>query len=471
MTLRRTFPLALLAAAGLAALCAVVAVEAASAPTAIDGYERAVAIVVVTGFGLAAAIAPPSWTLSGALVLTIFSGHWTLLGVPVGVDRVVLGVGIASVLAREWRHRDGRLATRPIDWLLILAALYALTSAILAGTLEDSNSRFALLDRYGLIPFAVFFVAPFAFRTERDRRVLLGCLVGLGLYLGLDALLETTGPRDLIVPSYINDPLEGIHFERARGPFLDAGAMGISLYAGAIAGAIALTRWRSIEARVLAAIVIALCSVGLVLTQTRAVWLAAAIATPVALLCARETRRWFVPIMLAGFALVVVSVAVIPGVRAEANKRSDDQQPIWDRRNSNDAAVRMLAERPLTGFGWGKFPEESPTYYRQSQDYPLTNVRDLHNVYLSNAVELGGPGAFIWLVALLAAIGGAIVRRGPPALRPWKIGLLALFVASLVSYATAPFSYVFPTLLLWLWAGVAWGPRPETPESREASAA
>jgi hypothetical protein len=68
----------------------------------------------------------------------------------------------------------------------------------------------------------------------------------------------------------------------------------------------------------------------------------------------------------------------------------------------------------------------------------------------------------------LAAIGGSVLRRGPPALRPWKFGLLALFVASLVSYAATPFSFVFPTLLLWLWAGLAWGPRPEPRERREA---
>ena len=461
MTLRRPFPLALLSAAVLAAVCALAAVEAADAPTTLDGYARAVGVVAVAGVSVAALLAPPAWTLTGGLVLAIFSSHWELLGVPIGVDRLVLAIGIGSLLAREWRHRDGRLATRPIDWLLILAGLYALVSAALAGTLEDPQSRFTLLDRFGLIPFALFFAAPFAFRTERDRRVLLGALVALGLYLGLDALIETTGPRDLIVPSYINDPLEGIHFDRARGPFLDASAMGMALYAGMIAASIALVRWRSIEARILAVAVVALCGVGIVLTQTRAVWLAAAIATPVALLCARETRRWFVPIALAGLALVVGALAVIPGVRAEADKRADDKQPIWDRKNSNAAAVRMIAERPVTGFGWGRFATESGPYYRQSQDYPLTGVRDLHNVYLSNAVELGGPGAFIWLLALLAAIGGAIVRRGPPELKPWKLGLVAFAVASLISYATAPFSYVFPTLLLWLWAGVAWGPRPE----------
>jgi putative inorganic carbon (HCO3(-)) transporter len=365
------------------------------------------------------------------------------------------------VLAREWRHRDGRLQTRPVDWLLALAAFYAVMSGVLAGSLDESHPRFLLLDRFGLLPFMVFFVAPFAFRTERDRRVLLGALVVMGLYLGLDALLETTGPRSVLVPGYINDPLQGIHFDRARGPFLEAGAMGIALYAGAVASAIAFVKWVNPERRLFALLVVGLCSVGVVLTLTRAVWLAALIATPVALLTARETRRWIVPIALTGLVVVLGALAVVPGLQARADKRAADKTPIWDRQNSNAAAVRMFEDRPLTGFGWGRFSTKSGPYYRQSQDYPLSDVEDLHNVYLSTAVELGGPGAFIWLVAVLTAIGSAVVRRGPPELRPWKIGLVAIAVAMAVSYATTPFAYVFPTLLLWMWAGVAWGPRPE----------
>src|SRR3712207_595727 len=119
----------------------------------------------------------------------------------------------------------------------------------------------------------------------------------------------------------------------------------------------------------------------------------------------------------------------------------------------------MIEDRPLFGFGWSRFKEESPPYYRQSNDFPLGETGNLHNVYLSNAVDLGLVGFALWAAALAAALGGAIVRRGPPELVAWKVGLLAVTLCMLITWATAPALFVLPTLLLWLWAGLAWGPR------------
>ena len=115
-------------------------------------------------------------------------------------------------------------------------------------------------------------------------------------------------------------------------------------------------------------------------------------------------------------------------------------------------------DRPLLGFGWGRFPADSPRYYRQSAGLSA-HVRpaQLHNVYLSNAVELGLIGALLWLVAVAVAIIGSILRRGPPALRPWKIGLLAWAICYAISALSTPLGFALPTLLLWTWAGIARG--------------
>jgi O-antigen ligase len=117
----------------------------------------------------------------------------------------------------------------------------------------------------------------------------------------------------------------------------------------------------------------------------------------------------------------------------------------------------MLSERPLLGYGYGRFPADSGKFYRQSLDYPLSFVPSLHNVYLANAVELGLIGAVLWLFAVGVAIIGSITRRGPPALRPWKIGLMAWAACYAVSALSTPLSFAAPTLLLWTWAGVARG--------------
>nr|MDQ3936649.1 hypothetical protein [Actinomycetota bacterium] len=272
MTVR--YPLALrLAPVPALALLAVVVVQAAAAPTAIDAFERSVGILVAAGVAVAAVVARPAWTLSAALVLSIFSSHWDELGAPVDLDRVVVLLGLSSLLYREWRHRDGRLQTRPVDWALAVLVLYVVVSGLLSGELSrDRGDRFELIDSFGLVPFAFFFAAPFAFRTERDRRVLLGALVGLGFYLGTVAILETTGPEELIVPSYITDDSIGGHHDRARGPTLDAGANGIAMFGCGVAAAIAFMRWRS-RWRWFALLVAGLCALGVLLALTRAGWI------------------------------------------------------------------------------------------------------------------------------------------------------------------------------------------------------
>jgi putative inorganic carbon (HCO3(-)) transporter len=442
----------------LAAIIAIALVHAAGASTAVDGFERASGLIAIAGVGIAAIAAPPAWTLSGALALTMFQSHWDELGSSVSVDRYAMLLAIAAVLAREIRHRDGRLRTRPIDWLLILVSLYAAMSLALTDP-SDTDARFELLDRLGVIPFLLFFVAPFAYRTAADRRVLLGTLVAMGTYLGVTAILETVNANPVIVPHYITDPNLGIHTDRARGPFLDAGANGIVMYACAIAAAIAYTKWQDPRWRRFALFVAALGLLGVLLSLTRAVWLAAAIATPLTLLAARETRRFVVPVMAGATVIMIVAIATVPGLAERVDRRrKDTTETFWSRKNSNAAAIRMVADRPLLGFGWGQFGETSVPYYRQSQDYPMTFLQNLHNVYLQNAVELGLVGALLWFAAVLAAVGGAILRRGPPELRPWKLGLLALALAQLTAWATVPAEYILPTLLLWAWAGVAWGP-------------
>jgi O-antigen ligase len=459
---------ALVPASALAA-AAVVALGAAASADHIKGFETGAAVVTAACVVLVAALARPAWTLSIGLALGVFNSHWPDIGLSFSMDRVIIGVGIASTLVRAVRARGwSALRTTPVHWLIAVTALYAATSAILAGTLDDSVARYALIDRFGLLPFLVFFIAPLAFPEPRDRQVLLGVLVGLGAYLGITALLETTGPDSLVVPGYITDPNVGIHFDRARGPFTEAVANGMAMFGCGVAAVIAVTQWRG-RWRLVAGGVAVLCVLGELFTLTRAVWLSAGIAAVAALLATPQTRRVIVPASIVGLLLVVGAFAAIPGLQGKADERSNDQQPIWDRKNSDAAALRMIDARPLLGFGWGRFALDSDSYYRQSPDYPLTGVREAHNVYLSDAVELGLIGALVWFTALLLGVGGAIFKRGPPDLIPWKLGLVAVLVEWLVVATTTPLAFAMPIMLMWMWAGMCRVPPQEDPTMPSAS--
>jgi O-antigen ligase len=462
MILRRGLPAAALPVAALAAALTV-ALGVALPGSDVSGFRDSAGLVAAVGLVLVAAAARPSWTLGVGISLSVFNSHWVDMGIPFSVDRVLIVVGCLTALANEVRaHGWGRLRSEPIHWLLAVAAAYALVSAIIAGTLDDRAARFALLDRYALLPMAVFFVAPYAFREERDRRVLLGMLVAVGAYLGVDALLETTGPRSLLFPAYIDDPTLGTHFERARGPFLEAAANGMALLYCGVAAVMAVAIWRGRRWRTFAVGVAGLCALGVLFTVTRAAWLGAIIAVLAALMATRQTRRLIAPVVLVGLVMVLVALAVIPGFQGKAQDRSDSKLPLWDRQNSNAAALRMIDARPLLGFGWGRFASESLDYYVMNPNYPLRGVRDVHNIFISNAVELGLIGALLWAAALFGAVGGAIFKRGPPELRIWKIGLVALFADWLTLAQTTPLSFSMLTLVLWVWAGIARG----TPEQR-----
>ena len=400
----------------------------------------------------------PAWLLSAGIVSTMFAGHWGLLGLPAGVapHRVLLLAGIVAVMLRANGRERPRLELRGVHFVLAVAVAYAVVSAIVAGTMGRRPADFVLIDDFGVLPFLMFLVAPLAFATERQRKILLGSLVAAGAYLAVTAVLEKLKLYDVVLPRYIGDPFVGTHFGRARGPFTEAAANGLALYACAVAAAIALVLWRAPWQRAGAAVVLALAPVGLLLTVTRSVWLAGIIASLVALVSTPELRRFVVPAAVAGAAAVLIAFAAIPGLAAQARERQNDKNPVYERRNTSAAGLRMIAARPLVGFGWDRADDRLDPYFRLDPDIPLIGARaGFHNLYLEYGVSLGLVGLAIWLLGGALAIRGAFAGRAPPSVRPWQVGLKALVVSWVVVGLTSPSSYIFTTVMLWTWAGVA----------------
>ncbi len=132
---------------------------------------------------------------------------------------------------------------------------------------------------------------------------------------------------------------------------------------------------------------------------------------------------------------------------------------MWDRENLTVAALNMVSARPLLGFGWSRFQAASGPYFQQSQNYPLTATNiDIHNYFLSYAVELGLVGLLIWLAGILMAGFGALATRAPPELEPWRMAFLAIAVCFLLVANSVP-PTVFQNEVFWLWAGVLWSGR------------
>ncbi|HEX4753912.1 MAG TPA: O-antigen ligase family protein [Solirubrobacterales bacterium] len=442
---------------GLAGLIGVLLVLwSAGAESGWVSLEAAMLLAAAFSIVFLVAQAGPSLTMCGALALMCFSGYWANLGSPLPLDRLVIAVAFAGALARpDMRRKILRRLEQPLGLLLVLIIAYTVFSALRAGTLTEKNSFYALLDSLGIVPYALYIVAPVVFEAPEDRENLLWTLVLIGAYLGFTALFETIHLNALVFPKYILNPNVGIHFGRARGPFVEADANGLVMFACGVAATIALIRWRGERKAILAALVLFLCGTGIIFTLTRAIWIASVVATLITLLLFKQLRRYFVPATLAIVVVAVGALVAIPGLASQAQERSDALRPVWDRLNTDAAAVRMFEQRPLTGFGWYTFEHTGPEYMRQAGGYPLTGAGlNVHNVFLSRLAELGLIGTLAAVIALLWAIIGSAIRAGPPEMHPWRMGLVAVAIQWIIVANFVPLTYALPTALLWLWAGI-----------------
>jgi putative inorganic carbon (HCO3(-)) transporter len=445
-----------------AAIAAFLCVAAASA--ALSLHTRSpLAFAPVALAGLPAVIylaltVDPAVMLTLGVVLTPFAGNWQQLGIPgfLAPDRLLIAATIVLVVLRAVTGRGEPLPRpRPVHFVLALATLWAVCSALISHTLFQRAPMLKIVEAFGAFPFLIFYLAPVIYTTRRKRQMLLTALVILGAYLGLTVLFEMAHVNVLVWPKYILNPDYGLHFGQGRGPFADAVANGMGLYVCGLAACVAAVRWRG-RTRAAAVVVIGLCAVGLLLTLERSVWTGAAAGSLVALLAFARLRRYAFPAILTVAVAVGLALVLIPGLSAKVSARASDQESVWDRQNLTVAALKMIAARPLTGVGWSRFQATSTPYFQQSPNFPLTATNiDIHNYFLAYAAELGLVGLLLWLTGLLMGGFGALSTRAPPELIPWRMAFLALAVCFVLVANSVP-PTVFMNESFWLWAGVLW---------------
>lgn len=411
-------------------------------------------ISAVAATYLASGMAPTTLAVAGVVALA-FSGNAGLIGLPIAPDRLLFPAAVAA-LVRDWWvvGPRARIVWKPVHFFMLALVVYAVVSAFWADTLFTQLGLFAILDRLA-IPFALFFLAPLLFRTPYQRHTLLIALVGAGAYLSVLALLETLGPSSLVFPRYIANPVVGLHFGRARGPFLEAVANGMVLFQCGAAAAVATTVWRTLWARRFAAVVMGLCGLGTFLTLTRGIWLATILGAGAAMLMTPRLRRLLPRLAVGATAVLVALLVMVPSLSQKSYTRVNDERSVWDRVNSNNAAVRVIEDHPIFGIGWERFLSTGQDYLRQADHIPLTGANiEVHNVFLSRAAELGLVGLLLFLAVFVLGIGEAVFMPASGGLHPWRIAMVAIAVNWTVIALTTPLSYPMPNAILWLWAGV-----------------
>ncbi|MFT3970644.1 MAG: O-antigen ligase family protein [Micropruina sp.] len=393
------------------------------------------------------------WLLLAALVLTMFNGQTDAMGLPIPPDRPLFA--LAGLLWLLDPQRD-RLRARSFYVVAGATIVWTALSWMSTWPTSDTYPAFALLDRI-IMPLAMFPLGAAVFATPHRRELLLRTSALTAIYLGFTGLMEYLGFHSLLVPGYIaNGPSQGAD-GRAGGPWLAPEPLGmVSVLAIFMAGLlfhVAKDRlWRVIG---LAGLVGG--TIGTVVCLTRSTWLSAILAgLAVSLLVPRLRRR--LPLVVVLVALLgTVMLVLFPELRDNLATRLFTERSVYDRQNTNAAALQIIQQLPVSGIGWGEFLSQNVLWVRQADTYPVTTVTiEVHNVFLSRAAETGVLGALLWALCFITGpMLGLLAKPSAVWSRHWKLVGLAAFIVWIVPSMTSPNPYLTPNYLVWLIWGIA----------------
>lgn len=212
-------------------------------------------------------------------------------------------------------------------------------------------------------------------------------------------------------------------------------------------------------------------SAAVLLTQSRAAWLALGCAVLV-MLSQLGRRGWVLILLLAGVGATAVAAIGPSRLLAEFTVYDPRQVSadalIQDRNLAGrlilwQRALHGLADAPLTGMGLAAFEVVSQQPYPQVAGYrPDPDMSHVHNIVLQVGVDLGVPGmiAFVSLLTMIGWLLWRLVQRShrPSPLHTWSLGLLSAFVAYLIySMLDAITLGARPSIMVWFLFGLALG--------------
>ena len=343
-----------------------------------------------------ALIVAPSLLFIATLMAMLFSPpdihfYW--------IDRIAFFVLLFVALLRALvLQRRGSLAN-PVMWPMVALLLLGL-GAILSQPFDVQN--WSVFAAKWVVPFALYHVAASIFdEPAAVHRFETFMLVVLG-YLCFVAILFLCGMKGLILPRYIVDEGIGIHADRARGPFLQAVANGVTLN---MLGLVAMDSFRRKRLRGLSALMLLVAlPLAILATQTRAVWLSFASSILFLLLMSSSprVRRACVCLIVAAGAGLLIAFSFDDG-KTSISDRLEERSPVEFRLVMYQTGVEMFLEKPL--LGWGA-EDLQPELAKRVNDFHQ-KAFFFHNTYLEIAVQHGlvGLALYLWVVVDLLWLG------------------------------------------------------------------
>lgn len=315
------------------------------------------------------------------------------------LDRIALVFLMFVVLLRMLVLRRRASITHPVMWPMLGLLLLGLANLLVEPYDAQNWSVFAAK---WVVPFVLYHFAGIVFEDSSSlRRFETFLLLVLG-YLCLVAILFLFGAKELIVPRFILDETLGVHADRARGPFLQAVANGVTLN---MLGLIALDSYRRRRLKGLPALLLLMAlPLAILATQTRAVWLSFAACVPALFFVSssKRVRRACLFLILAG-AVGLVGVLSFDDANTSFFSRLEERSPVEFRVVMYQTGLEMFLEKPLTGWG---LSELQPELAKRVHDFHQSAFF-FHNTYLEIAVQHGllGLALYVWIVIDLFRLG------------------------------------------------------------------
>lgn len=428
-------------------------------------------LVAIAGAGIVALLLGSPFAAFVALLLTSFL-RLALQGFGLPAEPMVLV--LAALMAATGVAVLGKriqLHVGPLEWAMCAYLAWNLVSMLVPHELPpvvpltgEPVSVYRFIITGTIMPFVAYVIARSLLRSEhRVRRMMIG-LVLLAAYSAVMSVLQFTGPRNLVWPPYI--VTAPTYPERAVGVVNQPLVNGLIMVAGFVT-AVFLAQHRSLSwrMRLLMLCGALLCVPGIYLTKTRAAWLVFGVGVLLCAVFGRGARRGFVVTILAATLFIGVNWATFTSSDREAGGVASAGE-VEDRLNSIATSVWAIDQKPLFGWGIGRFAQVNAQHHKQwepSTDFRRGYAIASHENELGIATELGLIGLVLWLAVALMLVGSLLraLRRLPvDGLAGRALGLIAVTVLGtwIVSGFTADLRFFdFANLLTFTFVGAAVG--------------
>ncbi|MHA1341454.1 MAG: O-antigen ligase family protein [Promethearchaeota archaeon] len=306
--------------------------------------------------------------------------------------RIILVIIILIFLLQISLKKRMTLPITEIETMMILFSIVCLISMIKVGNIYKGGGLELrnFLNGYA-IPFSIFFLAKNIVDSEKKIKIIFQFFLILGIYLTFTGIFEHFHLAALVYPRYIMNPNVGIHWGRARGPFVQAAVNGTVL---------GMIFWASIYliiykqeklSRIFYGIPIAIIPISIFFTYTRACWLGFIFSILIASLFHPKLRKIFLFIF---FLVLIIFIFNRPNImsKSRAVDRIRDSNPIYDRLNLYATSLNMFLDKPLFGIGFDNFKRFSYKYSNKIRGIPYIFIDSQHDTLVSILVELGLVG-------------------------------------------------------------------------------